>query len=235
MRLRHTPWMILLAVVGLAGAAASTALVDAARKGDAQAVRALLQQKSSDVNGTGADGMTALHWAVQHDDVAMVESLIRAGANVQSVNRYGIRPLALAAVNGNADAPKLLLDAGADPNSALSQDETAVMAAARTGKVEPLKLLLAHGANLNARDARGQTALMWAAAKNNGAAVRLLVEAGADINVRTNSPNKGGRYAEMSVFNSPAPTGFTALLFAVRAGSIEGTRALLDAGADVND
>jgi uncharacterized protein len=236
MRLRHTPWMILLAVVGLAAAAGgSTALVDAARKGDAQAVRALLQQKSSDVNGTAADGMTALHWAVQHDDVAMVESLIRAGANVQSVNRYGIRPLALAAVNGNAGTLKLLLDAGADPNSGLSQDETAVMAAARTGKVEPLKLLLAHGANLNARDARGQTALMWAAAKNNGAAVRLLVEAGADINVRTNSPNKGGRYAEMSVFNSPAPTGFTALLFAVRAGSIEGTRALLDAGADIND
>jgi ankyrin repeat protein len=63
----------------------------------------------------------------------------------------------------------------------------------------------------------------------------VLVEAGADINVRTNSPNKGGRNAEMTVFNSPPPTGFTALLFAVRAGSIEGTRALLDAGADIND
>ena len=234
MRLRHVTWMLLLAAAGLRAAAPSTALVDAAHKGDAQTVRALLQQKS-DVNGTSPDGMTALHWAVQRDDVAMVESLIRAGANVQAANRYGVRPLALAAVNGNADTLKLLLDAGADANSGLSQDETAVMAAARTGKVEPLKLLLAHGGNLNARDARGQTALMWAAAKNNGAAVRLLVEAGADLKVRTNSPSKGGRYAEMSVFNSPAPTGFTALLFAVRAGSIEGTRALLDAGADIND
>jgi ankyrin repeat protein len=39
----------------------------------------------------------------------------------------------------------------------------------------------------------------------------------------------------MSVFLSPPPTGFTALLFAVRAGSMDATRALLDAGADVND
>src|SRR5204862_2941675 len=44
-----------------------------------------------------------------------------------------------------------------------------------------------------------------------------------------------GRNAEMSVFSSPSPTGFTALLFAVRAGSIQATKALLDAGADVND
>jgi ankyrin repeat protein len=39
----------------------------------------------------------------------------------------------------------------------------------------------------------------------------------------------------MTVFLAPAPTGFTALLFAVRAGSIDATRALLDAGADIND
>jgi ankyrin repeat protein len=228
--------MLALAVTGIAAAGApSLTLVDAARKGEAQVVRSLLQQKSVDVNETAVDGMTALHWAVQRDDTRMVETLIRSGANAQSASRYGVRPIALAAVNGNADILKLLLDAGADPNSGLSPDETAVMAAARTGKIDALKLLLAHGGRLDARDARGQTALMWAAAKDNGPAVRLLVEAGADINVRTNNPSKGGRNSEMSVFNSPPPTGFTALLFAVRAGSIQGTKALLDAGANVND
>jgi ankyrin repeat protein len=232
--LRWVPALVLSAAAAATGAPSLT-LVDAARKGEVQTVRSLLQQKTPDVNGPAADGMTALHWAVQRDDLAMVQMLLRAGANAQLPNRYGVRPLALAAVNGNADILKLLLEGGADPNLGLSPDETAVMAAARTGKVEALKLLLAHGGNLNARDARGQTALMWAAAKNNGEAIRVLVEAGADINVRTNSPNKGGRYAEMTVFNSPPPTGFTALLFAVRAGSIEGTRALLDAGADIND
>ena len=164
----------------------------------------------------------------------MAEGLIRAGADVHAANRYGVRPLAIAAVNGNAAIVGLLLDAGADPNAGLSSGETSVTTAARAGKVEALKLLLSRGGDANFRDPRGQTALMWAAARNNADAVRALIAARADITVRTNNPAKG-RAADMSVFSSPASTGFTALLFAVRAGAIDATKALLDAGAPVND
>ena len=67
------------------------------------------------------------------------------------------------------------------------------------------------GASVDSRDdRRGQTALMWAAAENNAGAVRLLVESGADVRMRTKSG------------------AFTALLFAVRAGHLDATRALLD-------
>jgi ankyrin repeat protein len=225
---------VLLTASAAAAAPAVSPIIDAATRGDLPALRALVQQKSVDVNTRGVDGATALHWAVQRDDVRMVEALIRAGADARAANRYGVQPLAIAAVNGNAETMRLLLDAGADPQAGLSEGDTALMIAARGGRVEPLKLLLSRGANINTRDARGQTALMWAAARNNGDAVRLLVEAGADLSVRTNNPPRG-RNAQMSVFLAPAPTGFTALLFAVRAGSLEGTRALLDAGADVND
>ena len=164
----------------------------------------------------------------------MVELLVKSGANVKAANRYGVPPLAIAAVNGHGGIMKLLLDGGADPNAGLSPDETPIMTAARTGKVDALKVLIVHGAQLNTRDARGQSPLMWAAARNNAGAVRLLVEAGADLNTRTNN-KPTGRAAQMTVFLSPQPTGFTALLFAVRAGSLEATKALLDAGADVND
>jgi ankyrin repeat protein len=75
---------------------------------------------------------------------------------------------------------------------------------------------------------------MWAAARNNAAVIRALVESGADLKVRTSNPVSGGGRGN-SVFNSPAPTSFTAFLFAVRAGKLEAVRALLDAGADVND
>ncbi len=233
--LRHTLVALLLAAAGLGAAGAPATLVDAVRSGDAQGVRTLLRQKSVDVNRPGADGTTALHWAVQRDDAAMVELLLRAGADARAANRYGVQPLPIAAVNGNAAILALLIEAGADPNAGLSPDEAPLMTAARTGKVDALKVLIAHGTNVEARDSRGQTALMWAAARDNGAAVRLLIEAGADTKVRTSNPPRGGRGSEMSVFNSPPPTGFTALLFAVRAGSIEATKALLDAGADVND
>jgi len=41
--------------------------------------------------------------AVRHDDVETAGSLIRAsGANVKATNRYGVTPLSLACVNGNA-------------------------------------------------------------------------------------------------------------------------------------
>jgi len=214
--------------------AASTSLVDAARRGDAEAVRTLLGSKSVDVNAAAADGSTALEWAVQHDDAKMVDALIRAGANVRAVNAFGVQPVAIAAEKGNAEVLRLLLSAGADPEAGLSAGETALMTAARTGAVAPLQLLLEHGAKVDAHDARGQTALMWAAARNNADAIGALVKAGADLGARTNNPPRG-RAAETTIFNSPAPTGFTAFLFAVRAGGVAAAKALLDAGADVND
>jgi ankyrin repeat protein len=72
---------------------------------------------------------------------------------------------------------------------------------------------------------------MWAAANNNGAAIRLLAESGAEINAKTDNPSRG----RGSTFSYPSPTGFSALMFAVRAGHIDATRVLLDADADVND
>jgi ankyrin repeat protein len=224
---------LLTATLAGAAAPADTALVEAARSGDAAAVRALVA-KRADVNAPGVDGTTPLHWAVHHDDAEMVELLVRAGANVSQENRYGVRPLWLASVNGSPKVVALLLRAGADPNTTMTGGETVVMTAARAGNGDALKALAEAGANVNAKDARGQTALMWAAARNNAAAIRALAGSGADLKVRTNNPAAGGGRGN-SVFNSPAPTGFTALLFAVRAGSLDAVRALVDAGADVND
>ena len=45
--------------------------------------------------------MTALHWAVRANDAPTVQMLIRAGANVNAANRYGMTPLLLAAQNGD--------------------------------------------------------------------------------------------------------------------------------------
>src|SRR5688572_5670304 len=216
-----------------AGAPADTALVDAARTGDSAAVRALVSKRAN-VNAPGVDGTTPLHWAVHRDDAEMVELLVRAGANVRQENRYGVQPLWLAAVNGSPKVVALLLRAGADPNTAMAGGETVAMTAARAGNADALKALVEAGANVNAADDRGQTALMWAAARNNAAAIGALADSGADLKVRTNNPAPGGGRGN-SVFNSPPPTGFTALMFAARAGSLDAVRALLDAGADVND
>ena len=69
-------WMGLLPAAGF-GADASIA--EAAMHQDNAAVRALIQQKA-DVNAALPDGATALHWAVNEDDLGTVSLLIQAGA-----------------------------------------------------------------------------------------------------------------------------------------------------------
>ena len=48
----------------------------------------------------------------------MADRLIRAGADVKAANRYGVTPLSLACINGNAAMIEKLLKAGADANAA---------------------------------------------------------------------------------------------------------------------
>ena len=145
-----------------------------------------------------------------------MEHLLAAGADAESVNRYGVTPLALAAESGEPAVVGALLAAGADPNTATPAGETVLMAAARTGRVPVLDLLLAAGATVDATESwRGQTALMWAAAEGNADAIARLLAAGAAVEARSSG-------------------GLTPLLFAVREGRIDATRALLSGGADVN-
>jgi ankyrin repeat protein len=209
---------LFLMVFGLAGAsvaAEKAALADAAEQRKAAVFRKLLDA-GADVNAAQVDGMTALHWAVYHDDAATARMLVRAGAKVNAANRYGVPPLSLAGTNGNADLVKLLLEAGADANAALPGSETILMTAARAGNLESVKALLGRGADPNARERGDQTAIMWAAAEGHAAVVRALIEGKADIRAKLKS-------------------GFTPLLFAVREGQIEAARTLLEAGVDVNE
>jgi ankyrin repeat protein/mono/diheme cytochrome c family protein len=207
--------MALASAIALTAAAGS--LIEAARANDLTAVRLLLS-KQVDVAATEADGTTALHWAVENDNDAMVAVLLAAGAKAQVVNRHGIAPIHRAATNGNASILNRLLAAGADANFATPTGETPLMMASRTGTPEAIGALIAKGAAVNARESsRGQTALMWAASENNAKAIDVLVKAGADIHAKSASGM------------------FTPLLFAVRGGHVDATRALLDAGANVNE
>ena len=192
-------------------------LIAAVKNRDAKTVKELLN-KRVDPNAAEADGTTALHWAVQHDDLETVGPADQAGAN--STSGQSLRRDAAAPRRDQRQRSDLerLLSAGADVNAALPDGETALMTAARGGSVAAVKLLLARGADVDASEAwKGQTALMWAAAENHADVVRVLIAGGADPNARS----MGGV--------------FTPFLFAVRGGQIDAARVLLDAGADVNE
>jgi ankyrin repeat protein len=229
------------------GASLDSRLADAVMRGDNDAVRSLLADRST-VNVPQQDGTTALHWAVRHDDLATADQLIKAGADVRTPTRYGVTPMILAATNGSAPMVEKLLNAGADVNTATSGGETVLMTAARTGKTDLAKLLLDRGANVNAGDTvRAQTPLMWAVTENHIEMVKLLLGRGADINAHTKVivpkgeyvPAKAGGASGAGIIRQRAlPTadgGMTPLLFAVRDGNFEMARFLLDSGARISE
>ncbi|MSU65334.1 MAG: ankyrin repeat domain-containing protein, partial [Opitutus sp.] len=105
-----------------ASAVPRATIADAMEKKDLAAVRALLGD--SNVNFAQADGMTALHWAVQHDDLVTAKALLAAKADPKAKNRYEVTPLSLACTNGSAAMILLLLEGGEEDNSALPGGET---------------------------------------------------------------------------------------------------------------
>jgi hypothetical protein len=87
-------------------APADVGLVEAAKAGDRDAVRALLKQRAR-ADAAEPDGTTALHWSVRADDLETTRLLIRAGASVRVANRFGVTPLSLAATNQRGHARDL--------------------------------------------------------------------------------------------------------------------------------
>ncbi len=172
-------------------------LADAAMRRDVAAVRRLLAQ-GANVNAAQGDGMTALHWAAEHGDVAMTDVLLRAHASVKAVTRIGAyTPLHIASRAGNGDVVKALLKAGSDPSVMTTSGATALHFAAASGSVDAVTALLDHHANVNARETEwGQTPLIFAAAENRADVIRTLLKRGADPSIRTNGVNLTQQAAE---------------------------------------
>src|ERR1043165_4184742 len=104
------------------GASPTAPLADAAEKKDLATLRALM--RDTNVDAPQVDGMAALHWAVQHDDLDTTKALLAAHANPKAANRYGVTPLSLACTHGNPAIVAALLEAGADANAPLHGGET---------------------------------------------------------------------------------------------------------------
>lgn len=167
-------------------AAADSPVAEAARRGDRDAVRALLKE-GRDVNAAEGDGTTALHWAARAGDLELAEMLLYAGANVKATTRLGgFTPLLMAAEMGRTALIGPLVKAGADPKATSANGTTPLMMAAYSGKADAVKALLDHGAEADAKEnARGETALMFAAAMNRVEAMNALITGGADVKAAT--------------------------------------------------
>lgn len=166
---------------------AHTAIAAAAGWGHLEAMNKLLQV-ALDQNNLPGDSITdALQCAVDAGNVAMIEPLIKAGADATRIDIRGAsRKRYLAALIS-------VLRSGASANTASSYyspygSGTALQLAAKHGHQEVVELLLASGANVNApAGEHGGTALQLAVAGEHMTVIKRLIDAGADINAPSSS------------------------------------------------
>lgn len=93
-------------------------------------------------------GDTALMFAARSGDLASVQLLVEAGANVDDQSAYGTSAATLAAHADHADVVAFLLERGANPDAAAA-GYTALHAAILRRNLSAVTALLAHGADPN--------------------------------------------------------------------------------------
>jgi ankyrin repeat protein len=166
-----------------------------------------------------------------------------------------VKRLHAAAKSGDIAALQRLLGTedgmvdGVDANHADSTGRTAIFVAADAGQVDAVSLLLEHGAEVDWRDNKGETALWVVAARGNARMVQALLKGGASTSLTpkmdTRTPLlKAAARGHASVVKvllaanadpeAQTDDGMTALKLAVVHGRVKVTRALIEAGANVN-
>jgi hypothetical protein len=132
-------------------------LVDAARSGDDEVVKAFVQE-GANVNAPADLPPLQVAWGAK-----VVKLLIEAGANVNAVPKEGLEsPLGYAAQTGDADSIEALIKAGAKVDAKSSDGATPLMQAARRCSPQAVRVLLKAGADARAKDNAGSGAVKYA-------------------------------------------------------------------------
>ncbi len=134
-----------------------TPLHAAARGGDPDTIRALLETRAS-LDAVNSNRNTPLHLAAAAGKAEAVRALLSAGASLEAGNEEGSTPLVLAAWNGHVEVITILLAGGAQVNARKKDDGCSPLhEAAYNGHVGATQALVRARAKLNSQ-ASGQQA-----------------------------------------------------------------------------
>lgn len=205
--------VILVAVLALAPVLWADEIHDAAKQGNLDKVRSLVDTDPALVSAKDKGGHTPLHWAAASGNLDLVRYLLDKGAVIDAKNAQGLTPLAFTAFQGRVQAAGLLIERGADVNVRNPFNMTPLIIAAEQGAVELVKRLIAAGADVGVESRIG-TALHRAAFKGQVEVIQVLLKAGAKTEVMAR--------------------GYSPLHLAAMTGHLEAVSALVKGGADVN-
>ncbi|KAL7952398.1 ankyrin repeat-containing domain protein [Trichoderma compactum] len=121
----------------------------------------------------------------------IVEVLINARADIDSVDGSGSSALHYCASRNNARLMQLLISKGCDLNTVDHSHRTPAFVAVEAGNLKSLKMLIDAGANVNIHDSAGFTPLRVAAYRANDRAVQLLLMANCTLSLTHPSTDTG--------------------------------------------
>lgn len=124
-------------------------LIKAAKKGDVEKLKHLLEEKKTLLDARDTDGSTALHCATWKGHLEAVEFLLKSGADVHAQNNndhWGTTPLHAAAHANQTAILQLLIDAGADVNAKDMNGKTALFHTTFHKATSAAKVLAKYGA-----------------------------------------------------------------------------------------
>jgi ankyrin repeat protein len=178
--------IFIMVLFGGAEAAYCGPIHDAARKGDAKKVKALLVADPKLVNDRDSNGDTPLHAASLHNQLAVAQVLLDSGADVNAKNGYGaFTPGDLGSVltsSNHKDPVSLLTVHGIDQNDMKNGYTPLHLAEFAVGHKKMAELLVNKGADVNARAASGATPLFFAVLRDQKDDAQLLLDKGANVN-----------------------------------------------------
>ena len=164
-----------------------TCLHVAARFGRIETVRYLAGLPEDDLNFEDSDNHTALHLAVCEKLTDVVQVLIDAGADIDTVNKDGWAPLESACEYGPLDVVKMLVEAGTGLRDTSDGRWTCLQIAAWFGQTETVRYLMGLPfVDMNHRDGNNRTALCVAVCEEHTDIVQVLIGAGAYTDTQNN-------------------------------------------------
>jgi ankyrin repeat protein len=228
----------------------NTALIKACEFGSLDIAKVLVDA-GANINLKSKAGFTPLFYAVQKNHKPVVEYLISKGVNVDEKNgQEGSSALYQASYDGLLEIVTMLVDAGADVHLKPTHGYSILYAAFQNNHKPIMEYLISKGARVDEKNGPIEiTVLYQACTESSLDIITLFVDAGADVNSKTKAGytplflavqnkrkpiveyliSKGARINEKNGLNDDS-----ALHKACYSGSLEMTKTLVEAGADIN-
>ena len=162
-------------------------LCDAARDGNTDSVKFLLDNGADVGIKAKSDGSTPLHLASYGCHLGIAKMLVDKGADINAKSNGGWTPLHEAAKGieeKRESTVRYLIQSGADVNAKSEWGQTPLHEAARFGYTDAVKVLIEKGADVNAIDNFGATPCHGAVKEFHEDTIVVLMQHGAKTDIK---------------------------------------------------